>query len=110
MTIEFKLPELAEGIESADVADILVAAGDTIQADQVVMALETDKAVMDLRCPHAGKIGKILVKAGDTQSLPVEQPVTLTVGNPKGVNASLRGAAVELPLLPGKTIARVPLK
>lgn len=73
MTIEFKLPELAEGIESADVADILVAAGDTIQADQVVMALETDKAVMDLRCPHAGKIGKILVKAGDT--VKVGQPM-----------------------------------
>ncbi|MCS0807114.1 DUF4115 domain-containing protein [Massilia agilis] len=51
-----------------------------------------------------------LVKAGSTESVTVEQPVTVTVGNPKGVSASLRGSAVELPMLPGKTIARVSLK
>lgn len=92
MTIEFKLPELAEGIESADIADILVAVGDTIQADQVVMALETDKAVMDLRCPHAGKIGKILVKAGDT--VKVGQPM-LSI-EPSGAAApSVNGGAAK---------------
>lgn len=51
-----------------------------------------------------------LVKAGSTENVTVEQPVTVTVGNPKGVSASLRGSAVELPMLPGKTIARVSLK
>lgn len=73
MSIEFKLPQLAEGIDSADVADLHVAEGDTIEADQIVMELETDKAVMELPCPHAGKITKLLVKKGDT--VKVGQPV-----------------------------------
>jgi pyruvate dehydrogenase E2 component (dihydrolipoamide acetyltransferase) len=66
MALEFKLPQLAEGIDSADVAELHVQAGDTIEADQIVMELETDKAVMELPCPHAGKITKLLVKKGDT--------------------------------------------
>jgi cytoskeleton protein RodZ len=51
-----------------------------------------------------------LVKGGSTETVTVDQPVTMIVGNPKGVSANLRGAAVELPMLPGKTIARVSLK
>jgi cytoskeleton protein RodZ len=51
-----------------------------------------------------------LVKGGSTETMTVDQPVTMIVGNPKGVSANLRGAAVELPMLPGKTIARVSLK
>lgn len=66
MSVEFKLPQLAEGIDSADVAQILVSAGDTIEAGKIIMELETDKAVMELPCPHAGQISKLLVKAGDT--------------------------------------------
>lgn len=66
MSVEFKLPQLAEGIDSADVAQIHVSAGDTIEAGKIIMELETDKAVMELPCPHAGKITKILVKPGDT--------------------------------------------
>lgn len=67
MTIEFKVEQqlLGDGIKSADVSSVLVEVGDTIEADQAVMELETEKAVMELRCPHAGKIEKILVKKGD---------------------------------------------
>jgi cytoskeleton protein RodZ len=51
-----------------------------------------------------------MVKAGSTETIEVTQPVTLIVGKPGGVSATLRGAAVELPPVPGKTIARVTLK
>ncbi|MGJ7914178.1 helix-turn-helix domain-containing protein [Massilia sp. LXY-6] len=51
-----------------------------------------------------------LVKAGSTETFAVDQPVRLTVGNPGGVSATLRGAAVTLPQVPGKTIARVNLQ
>lgn len=64
--MDFKLPQLAEGIDTADVAQVLVKVGDTIEAGQVVMELETDKAVMELPCPQAGKVSKVLVKSGDT--------------------------------------------
>lgn len=66
MPIEFKLPEVAEGVESADIAEILVAVGDTIEAGQPVMEIETEKAVVELPCPHAGTIAKIHVNPGDT--------------------------------------------
>lgn len=92
MSIEFKLPQLAEGIETADVAQIHVQPGDVIEANQVVMELETEKAVMDLRSPHAGKISKILVKTGD--SLKVGQPV-LTIEPSGGTPASRNGGATE---------------
>jgi pyruvate dehydrogenase E2 component (dihydrolipoamide acetyltransferase) len=66
MSTEFKLPELGEGVDSADVSQIYVAEDDAIEADQPVMQLETEKAVADLPCPHAGTIVKIHVSEGDT--------------------------------------------
>ncbi|HTI49998.1 MAG TPA: 2-oxo acid dehydrogenase subunit E2, partial [Planctomycetaceae bacterium] len=69
MSIDFKLPEVGENIEKADIGNLKVAVGDVITADQVVMEVETDKAVFDLPCPHAGKVAKIHVKPG--QSVPV---------------------------------------
>jgi dihydrolipoamide dehydrogenase len=66
MSIEFKLPEVSEGVESADVAEILVAEGDDISAGQVVMEIETEKAVVELPCPHAGRVEKVHVSSGDT--------------------------------------------
>ncbi|QGJ70317.1 Dihydrolipoyllysine-residue acetyltransferase component of pyruvate dehydrogenase complex [Planctomycetales bacterium 10988] len=66
MPQDFKLPELGEGIESGDVASVMVSEGDTIQPDQVVMAVETDKASVDVPCPIGGKVTKLAVKEGDT--------------------------------------------
>lgn len=66
MATEFKLPELGEGVESADVSRIYVSQGDEIAADQNIMELETEKAVADLPCPHEGKVTKVHVSEGDT--------------------------------------------
>jgi pyruvate dehydrogenase E2 component (dihydrolipoamide acetyltransferase) len=66
MSIEFQLPAVGENVDTAEVGSLRVAAGDVISADQVVMEIETDKAVFELPCPHAGKITKIHVKPGDT--------------------------------------------
>ncbi|MEZ6130245.1 MAG: 2-oxo acid dehydrogenase subunit E2 [Planctomycetaceae bacterium] len=69
MTIEFKLPAVAEGIESVDIAEILVAVGDTIESNAVICEVETDKSVAEVECPHAGKVTKILVSAGQSVSV-----------------------------------------
>jgi pyruvate dehydrogenase E2 component (dihydrolipoamide acetyltransferase) len=66
MAIEFKLPEVSEGVKTADVSDFLVSEGDTIEAGQVVMEVETEKAVAPVESPHAGRIAKIHVAPGDT--------------------------------------------
>ena len=65
-TIEFKLPEVSEGVATVDIAEILVAVGDVIAADAVVCEVETDKAVAEINCPHAGTVKAVLVNVGDT--------------------------------------------
>jgi pyruvate dehydrogenase E2 component (dihydrolipoamide acetyltransferase) len=75
MATEFKLPEVSEGVTSVDVAEILVAEGDTISAGTIILEVETDKAVAEIPCPFAGTISKILVSVGD--SLPIGQPLIL---------------------------------
>ena len=70
MAIEFKLPDLGEELsESGDVLNILVHEGDTIQANQNVIELETDKATVEISCPHAGRVAKVHVQQG--QSVPI---------------------------------------
>ena len=78
MGIEFKLPNLGEGVSSADIAEILVKEGDTVSVGQIVMELETDKAVVELPSPHAGVVGRILVSEGAT--LTIGQPIMVIEG------------------------------
>lgn len=76
MDIEFKLPELGENITSGDVVTVLVREGDVIAGNDGVIEVETDKAVVEVPCPHAGKIVKVHVQKG--QTVKVGQPL-LTV-------------------------------
>ncbi|MEM6656286.1 MAG: 2-oxo acid dehydrogenase subunit E2 [Planctomycetota bacterium] len=66
MPTEIKLPSLGENIESGDVLAILVAEGDTVDAEQDLLEIETDKATMPVPSPEAGTITKILIDEGDT--------------------------------------------
>lgn len=63
--MDVRVPRLAEGVESATVANILVAPGDRIEKDQVILELETEKAVGPIPSPAAGSVAKIHVKPGD---------------------------------------------
>lgn len=62
---EFKLPDVGEGIESGTVVSVLVAVGDTIEVDQPVIELETDKAVVEVPSSVAGTVEAINVKEND---------------------------------------------
>lgn len=66
MEREFKLPELGEGIASGEIVRVLVAPGDPVEAGQPVLELETDKALLEVECPFAGKVSQVLVKEGET--------------------------------------------
>ncbi|HZZ71858.1 MAG TPA: 2-oxo acid dehydrogenase subunit E2 [Pirellulales bacterium] len=66
MATDFKLPELGENIESGDIVSVMVKEGDTIRANQGVVEIETDKAVVEVPCSIAGKVSKIHVKPGQT--------------------------------------------
>ncbi|MCS7054179.1 MAG: 2-oxo acid dehydrogenase subunit E2, partial [Ignavibacterium sp.] len=65
MQKEFKLPELGENIETADIVNVLINEGDFIKKDQGVIEIETDKATIEVPSTLEGKITKLLVKAGD---------------------------------------------
>ena len=69
MATEFTLPEVSEGVEAADVSDILVAVGDRVEKGQMVMEVETEKAVAPVEIPYAGVIREILVKEGDSVAI-----------------------------------------
>jgi pyruvate dehydrogenase E2 component (dihydrolipoamide acetyltransferase) len=112
--MEFRLPQVGENIESAQVGNLRVAVGDLIEPNQIVMEIEADKSVLELPCPHAGKVAKIHVRPGDAvrvgarlltidqpeaESLPAlpGEPATAT---PANAQASGEGAAQDLPAQP----------
>ena len=64
-TFAFALPELGESIESGDVVQVLVSVGDQIAAEQSVLELETDKAVVEVPSPVSGAVTAIHVAPGD---------------------------------------------
>ena len=66
MSIEIKVPSLGDGVESADVLEVLVSEGDTIEKDQGIVELETDKATAVVPSTDAGKVIKVHVGEGDT--------------------------------------------
>ena len=64
-TVEFKVPELGENIETADVLSVLVKKGDSVQQDQSLLEIETDKATIEVPSNVAGKVLEVLIKEGD---------------------------------------------
>ena len=66
MAIEIKVPSLGDGVESADVLEVLVSEGEVIELEQGIVELETDKATAVVPSTQAGKVTKIHVGEGDT--------------------------------------------
>ena len=61
---EFKLPDLGEGMQEAEVVEWLVKAGDTLKLDQTMLKVETDKAIVEIPSPVAGRVAEIRVQDG----------------------------------------------
>lgn len=62
--IEFKFPDVGEGIQEGEVVKWLVKENDVVKQDDVIVKIETDKAVVDIPSPASGKISKINFKEG----------------------------------------------
>ncbi len=78
MAREFKLPDIGEGLTEAEIVRWLVAEGDHVEADQPIVEVETDKAVVEIPSPYAGvvlehggaegdviEVGQVLVTIGE---------------------------------------------
>ncbi len=66
MAFDFVLPDLGEGITEAEIRKWLVKVGDTIEEHQVVVEVETDKAVVEVPSPKKGTVQKITAEEGGT--------------------------------------------
>ena len=55
----FKLPDLGEGLQEAEIVTWHVKAGDTVTLDQPLVSVETAKAIVDIPSPYAGKIARL---------------------------------------------------
>ena len=66
MNKEFRLPDVGEGLTEADIVSWHVKPGDTVTINQVIVEIETAKAVVELPSPYAGTVAALLVAEGQT--------------------------------------------
>ncbi|MCX5311906.1 dihydrolipoamide acetyltransferase family protein [Streptomyces sp. NBC_00154] len=81
--LEFKLPDLGEGLTEAEIVRWLVEVGDVVAIDQPVVEVETAKAMVEVPCPYGGVV---TARFGDEGTeLPVGAPLlTVAVGSTEG--------------------------
>ena len=77
MSMQFRLPDLGEGITEAELVRWLVKPGDKVVLDQEVAEVQTDKAIVELPSPIEGTVLELNVAEG--QMVPVKT-VLLTIG------------------------------
>lgn len=65
MAHEIKLPEIAENVESAAVIEVMVSPGDTVEKDQPLIEIETEKAATEVPADVAGTVEEVFVNEGD---------------------------------------------
>ncbi len=66
MILEFKLPELGENIEQADIVKVMVSEGDKVEVDQILLEIETDKATVEVPAEFNGVVKSVKAKEGET--------------------------------------------
>ncbi|MBM3990743.1 MAG: pyruvate dehydrogenase [Planctomycetes bacterium] len=63
--LEFKLPDIGEGVAEGEIVKWLAKAGDVVKEHQAVVEVMTDKATVEIPAPAAGKLLELRAKAGD---------------------------------------------
>ena len=107
MAIELKIPELGENVTGGTVASVLVKIGDSIEKDQPLVELETEKAVLEVPAESGGVVKEILTKAGDEiqvgDTIVVLDAQDSSAPAPKTVEAPAKETVPALPPAPEKT-------
>jgi len=77
--MEIKVPDIGN-FKDVEIIEIMVQPGDAVAKDAALITVESDKAAMDIPCPQAGVVDKLLVKVGDkvSEGSPI---LMLTVGS-----------------------------
>ncbi|MEO5873694.1 MAG: dihydrolipoamide acetyltransferase family protein [Streptosporangiaceae bacterium] len=103
MVKHFKLPDVGEGLTEADIVKWHVAVGDAVEINQIIIEIETAKAIVELPCPFEGVVAELLVAEGET--VDVGTPIIgVTVAGeepaPPAAPPALAGPVEELPPSP----------
>lgn len=61
----FHLPDLGEGLQEAEIVSWHIKEGDDVRVDQLMVSVETAKAVVEVPSPYSGKITRLLAKPGE---------------------------------------------
>ena len=99
MNKEFRLPDVGEGLTEADIVSWHVKPGDTVTINQVIVEIETAKAVVELPSPYAGTVSALLVAEGQTVDVGI--PI-ITIDVPVAGEA----AAADADAAPAKAAAK----
>jgi len=98
MSIEIRVPELPESVADAVIASWYKQVGDTIDADEVLVDLETDKVILEVPSVKQGVVKEIFFAAGDTvtagQLLAVIDEATATTADQPAGEAAAVGKTV----------------
>lgn len=67
--VEIRVPSIGESITEVEIGNWLKAPGEAVQKDEAIVALESDKATLDLPSPEAGILGGTLKRQGETAKI-----------------------------------------
>lgn len=87
--MEFKLPDIGEGVHEGEITKWLVQAGQTVEADQPMVEVMTDKATVEIPSPVSGVVEELMAKEGQT----IEVGKTLLRIQEKGKTSAAPAAA-----------------
>src|SRR6476619_4198777 len=65
MACEFRMPDLGEGVAEGEIIRWLVAVGEEVAEDDLLVEIQTDKATVEVPSPAAGVVSRILAEEGD---------------------------------------------
>lgn len=91
----FNLPDVGEGLSEGEIVHWHVAPGDAVRADQIMVDVQTDKAVVEIPAPVAGTIKAVGGKPGDM--LPIGQMLAVIETNEAIPSQGSHGAPSETP-------------
>lgn len=95
MSLTIAVPDIGD-VKDAAVIEILVAPGDTVAVDDILIVLETDKATLEVPAPRAGRVQALSIRVGD--KLAVGSPIlTLEEGAPEAIKEHATPAAAPAP-------------
>jgi len=101
--IEVKVPDIGD-FKDVDVAEVLVKLGDTVQPEQSLISVESDKSTMEIPSPTAGVVKEIRLKVGDK----VSQGSLILLLEAGGADAAPAAASAQPPAVPTAPVAERP--